>query len=350
MIKVSEMYEMTLIAGAGTESSANPSESTKGVGRDRFAQRQLQRLRDDEERARSSPQTLPNNISSEEEANQEAIRLKGELASTRLEIQRMAELTCPHSRESSPITCPVVEKSAGFVEGKDKPTKLAPIQKRVYTYSKVKGSRHRSSGSGNSGNSKSTRSQRESCAQRPPLVSPTMPASIVKRRTGFVDASTLIAYVIIVCNGDFDRIRKRKTSLTWFEEWFLYLEWEYNRTNIRQQDLEAEWGIDHKYINKVKDCKAALCMAAFRSWPRFASFEEDMELRDSLKWARYILYRVIQWDMTNIPAPSFADASLYRSTFSQYYGMNCLKSGVGMQLCGWASICSPPAGHAARRD
>ena len=131
------------------------------------------------------------------------------------------------------------------------------------TYSKVKGSRHRSSGSGNS---KSSQSQRESCAQRQPLVSPKMPASIVKRRTGFVDAPTLIAYdVIIVCNGDFDRIRTRKTSLTWFEEWFMYLEREYNRTNIRAQDMMAEWGIDHKYINMVKDCKAALCMAAFRS-------------------------------------------------------------------------------------
>lgn len=106
----------------------------------------------------------------------------------------------------------------------------------------------------------------------------------------------------------------------------------------------AEWGIDHKYINRVKDCKAALCMAALRSWPRFASFEEDKELRDSLKWARYIMYRVIQWDMTNIPAPSFADASLYRSTFSQYYGMNCLKSGVGMQLCGWVTAEMPWTG------
>lgn len=152
----------------------------------------------------------------------------------RLEIQRMAELTCPQSRESSPITCPAVEKSAGFVEGKDKPAKLAPIQKRVFTYSKVKNSRHRSKKS-----TKKHQSQRESCAQRQPLVSPTTPASIVKWRTGVVDASTLIAYVIIVCNGDFDRIRKRKTSLTWFEEWFMYLEWEYNQTNIRQQEITS---------------------------------------------------------------------------------------------------------------
>ena len=63
--------------------------------------------------------------------------------------------------------------------------------------------------------------------------------------------------------------------------------------------------------------------------------EEDLKLRNSEKWAKYNKYRVIQWDMTNVPLPKFADANLYRVTYSKYYGMNCGKLGVGMQLCGW---------------
>ncbi len=77
--------------------------------------------------------------------------------------------------------------------------------------------------------------------------------------------STLLAYVIVVCNVDFDRIRKKRTSLTWFEEWFLYFEWKYHATNLCQQHMEAAWGIDKRFINQVKDCKAAL-EVALQSW------------------------------------------------------------------------------------
>ena len=78
--------------------------------------------------------------------------------------------------------------------------------------------------------------------------------------------------------------------------------------------MEEVWGIYRNYITNVKD------MTEFRSWPRFASFEEDKQLRDPEKWARYDKYRVIQWDMTNVPAPKFSNASLHRATYSQYYG------------------------------
>jgi hypothetical protein len=315
-----------------------PSETTKGVGKDRFAQQQLQQLRDDEDNARSSQEELPRDASPVEVTERENVRLRGELASTMLQMQRLAELTSDDSRQSSPTTCPAVEKSAGFVEGKERPSNLAPNQKRRFKVVEVKNTFLRSSSNKNknsTANKHYSTGKKELSAQKPPTVLPTMDCSEVKRRTGFCNVSTLLAYVIVVCNGDFDRIRKRRTSLTWFEEWFLYLEWKYHATNLRQQDMEAAWGIDKRFINHVKDCKAALDMAAFLSWPRFASFEEDKALRNPQKWAKYDKYRVIQWDMTNIPAPKFADASLHRATFSQYYGMNCAKSGIGMQLCGW---------------
>mmetsp|Transcript_55395 Transcript_55395/g.117760 ORF Transcript_55395/g.117760 Transcript_55395/m.117760 type:complete len:106 (-) Transcript_55395:496-813(-) len=104
------------------------------------------------------------------------------------------------------------------------------------------------------------------------------------------------------------------TPLTWFEEWFLYFEWSYHQTCRRTVDLEAEWGINRCFLVNVKDCKAALEMAALNSWPRFASYAEDMDLRKQSKWGRYDGYRPVMWDMTNISAQAFSDASLQRTT------------------------------------
>jgi hypothetical protein len=173
-----------------------------------------------------------------------------------------------------------------------------------------------------------------------PKVLPLIKDSDVKRRTGFAAASDLIAYVITICNADFDRIQKRTSSLTWFEEWFLFFEWSYGHTCVRQCDLAAVWGLEeNRYtINKIIDCKLALEMAAMQSWPRFAAFEEDKALRKSSKWSSYDGERVIMWDMTNVSAVKFDDAILQRATYSEYYAENCFKGGVGVQLCGWLVV------------
>ena len=39
--------------------------------------------------------------------------------------------------------------------------------------------------------------------------------------------------------------------------------------------------------------------------------------------------------MTNIVIPKPGDADLQRRTFSKYYGHNCFKRSIGLQLCGW---------------
>ena len=88
-------------------------------------------------------------------------------------------------------------------------------------------------------------------------------------------------------------------------------------------------------INAIKDDKAVLELAALRSWPRFASFEEDAALRKKGKWSRYDGHRPVMWDMTNVSAQRFSDPSLQRVTYSEYYANNCFKGGVFCQLCGW---------------
>ena len=162
-----------------------------------------------------------------------------------------------------------------------------------------------------------------------------MPDSEVKRRTGFPDVSTMIAYIIVIFNGDFEKVRERRSPLTWFKEWFLLFEWKYGKTNRRQVDMEKAWDLHHFRITIVKNFKLAIEVAALRSWPRFASYDEDMELRKRGKWGHYDEFRPILWDMTNISAPAFSGSPVQRGTWSDYYGKNCFKGGVFFQLCGW---------------
>jgi hypothetical protein len=49
-------------------------------------------------------------------------------------------------------------------------------------------------------------------------------AAQVKARTGVRDFVMLLRFLLIVCDGDIELLVSRETTLTWFEEWFLYLE------------------------------------------------------------------------------------------------------------------------------
>ena len=58
----------------------------------------------------------------------------------------------------------------------------------------------------------------------------------VERRTGFKSRDMMLAFIILVCNGDHDVMTTTKTELTWLEEWLLFLEWEWGRTITRWVD------------------------------------------------------------------------------------------------------------------
>ena len=184
----------------------------------------------------------------------------------------------------------------------------------------------------------------------PPLVDFNTKDSEVQRRTGFKTLSQMIACVIVLCNGDFDRIRKRKTPLTWLEEWFIFLEWIYHQSLRRQWDFESTWGLDHHYLNDVKDCKAALTKAALLSWPRFPKYEEDVALRDPVKWVNYKGCRVIMHDTSDIKTPQYTDPSSQRATWSEYYGQNCAKGGIFLFPCGWGGTWDLWGGHISDSD
>ena len=163
--------------------------------------------------------------------------------------------------------------------------------------------------------------------------------SEVKRRTGFQSLNHMLAFVIIVCNGDHDVMIYKKTKLTWLEEWFFALEYLWGRTITRWWDAEAEMEIHRSSTQTIFHDKLERIKACRESWPRYASYSEDFALMKE-KWKdKYKGKRVVMWDDTNVNLaykPSGADEQ--RLTFSVYYSSNCCKGGVFLQFCGWNGV------------
>lgn len=179
--------------------------------------------------------------------------------------------------------------------------------------------------------------ERKNTVDSDPSVYLGMPDNEVKRRTGFPSEIALLSYIFVVCNGNIDIIKKRATSLTWYEEWFLHFEYIWGKSLTRLVDLEAGYGIHQYYIEKIISTKYDIEFCALLSWPLFALYEEDVKMRSQKdKWKnKYRGMRPVMWDMTNLTAYEFTDANLQRLTYNQYYGENCLKGGIFTQTCGW---------------
>ena len=164
----------------------------------------------------------------------------------------------------------------------------------------------------------------------------------IKRRTGFLSEEVMMRFIIIVCNADTTFIEETiSNELTWFEEWFLYFEVLWLRSHTRWQDAAKIFNTTQiSVLRQVFDSKCQTVLACRSSWPIYAFHHEDVHLRKD-KWnLKYDEYkRIVQWDDTNVPftfKPSRADNQ--RLTYSSYYGMNCAKGGVFLQLCGWLGV------------
>ena len=106
----------------------------------------------------------------------------------------------------------------------------------------------------------------------------------VKRRTGFPSEATMLAYVIVVCDGDVEKIKFRQNALTWYEEWFMTFEYIWNRSVTRLEDVQKAFSnLRREDVLRVFDAKVEMCLNARKIWPMFASFEEDKSLQKG-KW------------------------------------------------------------------
>ena len=158
----------------------------------------------------------------------------------------------------------------------------------------------------------------------------------VKRRTGFQSLKHMLAYIILVCNGDHDKMTQKTSTLTWLEEWFFAFEYLWGRTCIRWWDSEKIYKVNRSTTQRIFLTKLGFIKTCRLSWPRYASYSEDFALMKN-KWReKYKDVRLVMWDDTNV---NFAfkpgDADAQRLTYSMYYSGNCAKAGVFLQLCGW---------------
>lgn len=61
-----------------------------------------------------------------------------------------------------------------------------------------------------------------------PVVTPTTLSDIeVHAQTGFASLMLLLSFIVVVCNGNITMMMQQEKLLTWFEEWFLYFQWEW---------------------------------------------------------------------------------------------------------------------------
>ena len=92
----------------------------------------------------------------------------------------------------------------------------------------------------------------------------------VTRRTSFRNKAMLLLYIVLVCNGSFDKMTTTLTSLIWFDEWFLYLEVHRGRTLSRWIDSGKSIGkYDDKLARNSYHHKESQVLACRESWPKY---------------------------------------------------------------------------------
>ena len=68
----------------------------------------------------------------------------------------------------------------------------------------------------------------------------------IKRQTNWESEDVMMQYVLVVCNGEFNKLQKRVSTMAWFEEWLLYFELIWGRTLLQQEDVITTYYIPTK--------------------------------------------------------------------------------------------------------
>ena len=122
----------------------------------------------------------------------------------------------------------------------------------------------------------------------------------VRQRTNFKSLNHLLAYSILLCNGDHDKMIHKTSKLTWLEEWFFFYEYTWGRTIVRWWDAEKEMKIHRNSLQRIFQYKLGVAKACRQSWPHYASYNEDHALMKQKWMDKYKEQRVVMWDDTNI--------------------------------------------------
>ena len=126
--------------------------------------------------------------------------------------------------------------------------------------------------------------------------------SDVKSRDGFRNENELLEHSLMLCNGDLDVLVSSNSKLTWFEEQFLFYEFGWGRTLPRQIDIssEATCNVCVPMARKPFDKTLMKACNCRKSWPAFASHEEDAKCRNE-KWNEKFAGKCVKiWDNMNV--------------------------------------------------
>jgi hypothetical protein len=157
----------------------------------------------------------------------------------------------------------------------------------------------------------------------------------IKYQTGFPSLLTLFGYIAVVCKGDISTISTTSSTLTWFEEWYLFFEVVYGKTCARWIDASNKYNMCASTLRVVYDRKKDIVKLAMKEWPQYVSLQEDETHRKKGKWDDYNGKRVVMFDNTNVKISQPSDSEAQRSTYSLYYSGNVGKGSVFIQPCGW---------------
>jgi len=164
-------------------------------------------------------------------------------------------------------------------------------------------------------------------------------SDVVQSCTGFCDVQCFLYFVAIVIGGDIDSMTNTCSYLSWLEEWFFFFEMMYGYTGIRWEDHARNYKISKSILQRVFQQKLALVMIVKRTWPLYATCEEDIALWSG-KWHDIFhssrMERIVMHDCTDVHLVKPSNPNLQRALYSQYYGGCVAKGGIRLQLCGWA--------------
>jgi hypothetical protein len=90
---------------------------------------------------------------------------------------------------------------------------------------------------------------------------------------------SLLSFVVVMRNGDLARMMEKDSFLTWFEEWFLYFQWEWRRESTTFPLLKDFFKTSTRTIRRV-----------LRQKLNILYWKQESDDQDSQRWTRTSLW------------------------------------------------------------
>ena len=122
---------------------------------------------------------------------------------------------------------------------------------------------------------------------------------------------SLLSFAVVVCNGGLVQMMQKESSMTWFEDWLLYFQWEWGRETTTLPLLKDFFKTSDSMICRVLRQKLNTVLEARKRLPRFVTLYEDVIQMSSWWLNTQGAKKVILWDDTkhiSISAARYEDS------------------------------------------